>query len=252
MLPHTRTACPHKIGQLIAHGLLLAIMTAIATGLLAAPDESAGARPEVPVIRQQVADILSQPEYQDQYPQWLQGLLGQAWEWLAKLLERIPFGEAVRGLYATWPVVYWAIVGLLALAIAALLYHIFITIRGAFGHPGRPRRAKRPSPLPLTSPAALRRQARQLASHGDFAGALRKLYESCLRYLDQRGYLHYHPATTNGEYLQQVDGHPELTVHLQPITRAMDRLCYAHIGLGHATYEHLDTLAQQLWQEVEK
>ena len=98
----------------------------------------------------------------------------------------------------------------------------------------------------------MRRQATQLAGQGDFAGALRLLYEACLRYLDRQGYLYYHPATTNGEYLGQVDEHSRLAACLQPITRAMDRLSYAHIGVGRSSFEHLDTAAQHLWQEAEK
>lgn len=251
MSPPMKAIYLHKVGRLAGYALLLAMMAVAATGLLAVSDDSVQRRPPAPLIRQQVADILSQPEYQYEYPKWLQRLRDRAIELLVRLLQWLRLGEIARDLYATWPVLYWAIAGLLAAAVLALLYHIFITIKGAFGRPRRRQSATQPSPLPLTSPAALRRQARQLARAGDWAGALRKLYQACLRYLDQQGYLYYHPATTNGEYLQQVDEHPGLTACLQPITRAMDRVCYAHIGLGHSTYQHLDTLAQRLWQEAE-
>ncbi len=251
MLRGIRTLYLNNAGQVARYAALLAIITLLAARAQAGPDDSALERPPAPVIRHQVADILSQPEYQYEYPKWLQRLRDGAIGLLVRLLEWLRLGEAARGLYATWPVLYWIIAGLLAAAVLALLYHIFITIKAAFGRPRRRRPAQSPLPLPLTSPAALRRQAQQLVKAGDLAGALRQLYQACLRYLDQHGYLYYHPATTNGEYLRQVDEHPGLTACLQPIAQAMDRLCYAHIGVGRSTYQHLETLAQRLWQEAE-
>ena len=181
---------------------------------------------------------------------WLVNLRSRIFELLARLMAWL--GAGGQALYVISPVLYWLLASLLVVAMLVLLYHILITIKAAFGRPRSARRAAKLPPPPLSSPADLRRQAAQLASQADFAGALRLLYEACLRYLDQQGHLYYHPATTNGEYLREVREHPQLVTRLQPITRAMDRLCYAHVAIGHAAYERLDTLAQQLWQEAER
>lgn len=251
MLLHIRAtgrsgSTSHKIWRAV----WLVLAATLATTLLAAPDNSVPGRPPVPVIREQVADILSQPEYQQPDPTWLMRLLERVGELVGRLIQWLL--SPVRGVPSLAPVFRWLTAGLLFLVLLALLYHILITIQSAFGRPRTARRAGKAPALLLASPATLRRQAAHLASQGDFAGALRVLYHACVRHLDQRGYLYYHPATTNGEYLWQVYEHPELTASLQPISRAMDRLCYAHVSLDGPTYKHLDTLAQQLWQEVEK
>jgi len=106
-------------GAIVALGLMF--LTAIMTvALLAAPNSSPPDRPLAPLIREQVAEILSQPEYRGQYPTWIERLLERVGQWLEKLFERLPSGELARELYGTRPVVYGVIVGLLVLALLAL------------------------------------------------------------------------------------------------------------------------------------
>ncbi len=247
----------NRAKRLVVGALVLAVIIPLISGLLVAFADSPHHRPPAPVIRQQVAQILSQPEYQYQPPAWLINLQQRAVERLGRILEfiaRILDGlfSVSRYLYQAQRWLYWTIIALMLLTLAGFLYHILVTIQGAFGRRRQVRPADKQPPIPLSSPSVLRRQARELASRGNFAGALRKLYQACLRYLDQQGYLYYHPATTNGEYLQQVYDHPELSTHLQPITQAMNRLCYAHLLITDTTYQRLDTLAQQLWQEADR
>ena len=247
----------NRAKRLVVGALVLVVIIPLTSSLLVALADSPHHRPPAPVIRQQVAQILSQPEYQYQPPAWLINLqqraverLGRILQFIARILDWLFSGS--RYLYQARPWLYWTIIALMLLTLAGFLYHILVTIQGAFGRHRQVRPANKQPPIPLSSPAVLRRQARELASRGNFAGALRKLYQACLRYLDQHGYLYYHPATTNGEYLQQVYDHPELATHLQPITQAMNRLCYAHLPITDTTYQRLDTLAQQLWQEADR
>ena len=208
-------------------------------------------RPAEGLLRQQIKEILSQPEYQTEYPMWLSKLSAQAMELLVRVLRWIFMNPAMERLYAQWPVLYWLFVAVLAALLALLLYHILATIRGAFG-PRRRRRRKpseEPAP-PVTSPARLQQRARQLAARGDFAGALRALYQSCLRRLERQGYLRYHPGLTNGEYLRAIDSEPQLQQLLTPLTGAVDGVTYGRRALAAPGYQELAAVADQLWQRA--
>ena len=208
-------------------------------------------RPPEPVIRAQIADILSQPEYQTEHPIWLARLTERAFEFVIRLLRAIFDNPAMQHLYATRPFAWWLLVVGLAAAASLLLYHILVTIRSAFGGTrGKRRERAEPELIPTTSPAELRRQAGKLARQGDFAAALLALYQACLRRLERQGHLRYRPGLTNGEYLQTVQPKPELFRLLALLTRAVDGISYGGRALAASGYHELDILADQLWREA--
>ena len=208
-------------------------------------------RPAESLIRAQVADILSQPEYQTQQPIWLARLMDRALEFVIRLLRAIFDNPAMQHLYATRPLFYWLLIAGLLAAASLLLYHILVTIRSAFGGTRGKRRGRAATaPLPVTSPAELRRRAGRLAGQGNFAAALLALYQACLRRLERQGHLRYRPWLTNGEYLQTVRPKPELFDVLAPLTRAVDGISYGRRPLAAGAYHELDALADELWQEA--
>ena len=217
----------------------------------ATPESAPAGRPAEALLRQQIKEILSQPEYQTEYPMWLSRLSGQATELLVRVLRWIFMNPVMERLYAQWPVLYWLLAAVLVALLALLLYHIAVTIGGAFGR----RRRKRPEPAQepgpaVTSPTTLRQRARQLAARGDFAGALRALYQSCLRRLERQGYLRYHPWLTNGEYLRAIHSEPQLQQLLTPLTTAVDAVTYGRRPLAATGYQELTAVADQLWQRA--
>ncbi len=213
-------------------------------------------RPAEGLLRQQIKEILSQPEYQTEYPMWLSKLSGQAMELLVRVLRWIFMNPTVEFLYAQWPVLFWLLVAVLAGLAILLIYHILATISGAFGL----RRRKVGTQFPVdsrvhtgaavTSPVKLRQRARQLAARGDFVGALRALYQSCLRRLERQGYLRHHPWLTNGEYLRAIHSEPQLQQLLTPLTTAVDRVTYGRRPLAATGYQELTAVADQLWQRA--
>ncbi len=208
-------------------------------------------RPAESVIREQVASILSQPEYQTEEPIWLARLMDRALEFVIRLLRAIFDNPALQHLYATRPFAYWLLVVGLTAAASLLLYHILVTIRSAFGPKRRKRRERaEPELMPMTSPGELRRQAARLAGQGKFAAALLSLYQACLRRLERQGHVRYRPGLTNGEYLQTVRPQPKLFRLLAPLTRAVDGISYGRRPLAAAAYHELDALADELWQEA--
>ncbi len=232
--------------------LKIALLGGEAAARVAAGAESTPAgRPAEGLLRQQIKEILSQPEYQTEYPMWLNNLYGQAIELLVRVLRWLYNLPVVERLYAQWPVLYWLVVAVLAALAILLIYHIAVTIGGAFG----PRRRKRRVPderpaLAVTSPTTLRQRARQLAARGDFAGALQTLYQSCLRRLERQGYLRYHPWLTNGEYLRAIHSEPQLQQLLTPLTTAVDQVTYGRRPLQATGYQELAAVADQLWQRA--
>ena len=217
----------------------------------ASAESTPAGRPAEALLRLQIKEILSQPEYQTEYPVWLSRLSGQVTELLVRVLRWIFMNPVMERLYAQWPVLYWLFVAVMAALLALLLYHIALTIGGAFGHRRRKRREpiERPGPA-VTSPTQLRQRAHQLAARGDFAGALRALYQSCLRRLERQGYLRYHPWLTNGEYLRAIRSEPQLQQLLAPLTTAVDGVTYGRRPLAATGYRELAAVADQLWQRA--
>ncbi|MCK4324502.1 MAG: DUF4129 domain-containing protein [Armatimonadetes bacterium] len=217
----------------------------------AGAESTPAGRPAEALLRQQIKEILSQAEYQTEYPMWLSKLSGRAIELLVRVLRWIFMNPLMERLYAQWPVLYWLFVAVLAALAILLIYHIFATIGGAFGRRRRKRREPTQEPGPVvTSPTSLRQRARHLAARGDFAGALRALYQSCLRRLERQGYLRYHPWLTNGEYLRAVHSEPQLQQLLMPLTTAVDRVTYGRRPLAATGYQELTAVADQLWQRA--
>jgi len=217
----------------------------------ATPESTPAGRPAEALLHQQIKEILSQPEYQTEYPMWLSRLSGRAIELLVRVLRWIFMNPVMERLYAQWPVLYWLLVAVLVALLALLLYHIAVTIGGTFGRRRRKRREPAQGPEPVvTSPTTLRQSARQLAARGDFAGALRALYQSCLRRLERQGYLRYHPGLTNGEYLRAVHSEPQLQQLLTPLTTAVDGVTYGRRPLAATGYQELTAVADQLWQRA--
>ncbi len=208
-------------------------------------------RPPEPLLRQQIAEILSHSEYQIGPPLWLIRIINKAGDFLLRLLRAIFMNPVMSHLYQTMPLLYWLLVIVLLAAIVLLLYHIVVTIRSAFGRRHRQRREPTDAArLPVTSPGELRRRARRLADGGDFAAALLALHQACLRWLERHGHLRYRPWLTNGEYLGAVRTKPQLFRLLTPLTRAADRIAYGRQSLAASAYLELDALADQLWQRA--
>jgi len=182
---------------------------------------------------------------------WLSKLYGQAMELLVRVLRWIFMNSAMERLYAQWPILYYLLAAVLVALLGLLLYHIAVTIGGAFGRRRRKRREPTEEPGPAAaSPTRLRQRARQLAARGDFVGALRALYQSCLRRLERQGYLRYHPWLTNGEYLHAIHSEPQLQQLLTPLTTAVDAVTYGRRPLQVTGYQELAAVAEQLWQRA--
>lgn len=165
---------------------------------LAAADRTGGDPP--PRWREQLAEVLSQPEFQtreaqpsvlDQVARWLL-------DWLASLL---PQGTArAVGRLTDW--VVHALAGAALLALALLLVRVAIPLfrrdrpAATAGVPGAAARGETPETL-----LALAEEQR---AAGDFRGAVQAMFRWMLATLHQAGRLDYDPALTNREHLARL------------------------------------------------
>jgi hypothetical protein len=232
---------------------LLTITTAgalLVAGVLAA---SGPERPPVEVLRSDLARILARAEYRQGQTEWLHQLVIR---WLRQFLQwwHDHVGRRLEGLADTAPFFYWTIVALCLGLALVLIYHIYVTMRSAFGTAPR-RRRRDAEPLAWaakTEPQGLMDDAEAAAQAGQFALALRYLYLALIHHLDRRDIVRYDVSHTNQEYLRQARAHPVLLDPLRQVTRLADRAWYGQYPLGRPEYEQCRALVEAAWQEAER
>ncbi|MEI6502706.1 MAG: DUF4129 domain-containing protein, partial [Armatimonadota bacterium] len=206
-------------------------------------------RPSPEQLRSDVKAILSRPEYNQGESQWLE-------QWAYRLIRSLSvwyrehLASYFERLHEVSPVAYWAIVGVAAAAMVALLYHIYLTLRSAFGTTGRRRRQGAPLPLAAiqSDPEVLLQQADAAAAKGDFAEALRRLYLALVRNLDRHDILRFDRSHTNYEYLRQARDHEAVAGPLAALTDRAEAIWYGHQQADRADYDLCRRLAMAAWQ----
>ncbi|MHB8995844.1 MAG: DUF4129 domain-containing protein [Armatimonadota bacterium] len=222
---------------------LVAVPLADAQSAPAAPS-----RPPVAQLRQDLQVILDRPEYQQGEGSWLQTYLYRLWHafrtWYDEHVAR-----HVERLHEVSPVIYWTIVAVVAGAIIVLLYHIFLTLKSAFGTAQVSRQSGGATgDIIETDPAALLKEADAAAATGDFEQALRHLYLALIRNLDRHNLLRYDRSRTNYEYLREVRGQETVAEPLAALTAQAEAVWYGEQPVEAAYYAHCRALALAAWQ----
>lgn len=207
-------------------------------------------RPSATVLREHLQQILSRPEYRPRGKDWL-------WELKLRLLRAVlqwweeRVAPLFSNLYAAQPVVYWSIFAVLLLLLLGILYHIYYSLRSAFGTNARRRTKAKDLALPqrLGGPEELLREADAAAGSGQFALAFRWLYLALIRHLDRRSLVRFDGSATNYDYLRQVGDHPDIARHLEPLTRAAEPVWYGYREATAEDYRRCREWAMAAWQE---
>lgn len=228
--------------------VLLSVFSAVAATALCLLAAAAVPRPAADVLRRDLGRILARPEYNQSNTMWLQILLIRA---IRRLLQW--WNDHIVGVSERTPALYWAVVVICLLVLTFVIYHIYVTMRSAFGTGRRrgPRLRGEPVGRPTNDPQALLDQAEAAARAGAFPEALRYQYLALIHHLDRRSVLRYDIAHTNEEYLRQARKFPVLMEPLRAVTRLADRAWYGRYRLGAGEYEHCRELVQTVWQEAE-
>jgi hypothetical protein len=224
----------------------------LATGtLLADPAQTPPGpeRPSVGELRARLQEILSRPEYQwPDHPEndWRLQLLRRLYQWWHEQVT-----PRISHLYEYSPVAYWLLVAVLLAACVLLIYHIYLSLKSAFG-PGGGRHRQMTGGTAATvegSPEALLAEADEAAAGRHYRRALRCLYLAVIRHLERRRLLRYDPSRSNGEYLRDLRPHPRLQALLRSVTDLVDGVWYGGQRAGAEDYERCRQWALSAWQE---
>ncbi len=218
--------------------LLVALVVLLAWGAVSADTERpAEQRPSREQVRSQLEEILAQPRYEQEEdiqvdPIWarpLEALL----RILVKLLNR--FAGASNALFESSPVVFWAIVGLLVIALLGILAHIIWVVTHSL-RSGSRGPAEKTTVLPRQSPAQLAEMAAKAAAAGDFNRAIVFLYLAAVTHLDRQGLIVYNRSDTNSQILRRLSGARELADLMAPLAVTVDAISYSSYRADRARF----------------
>ncbi|MCX8053714.1 MAG: DUF4129 domain-containing protein [Armatimonadetes bacterium] len=179
-------------------------------------------------VRRELADILSQPEYNRTYSS---DAVDKSWEWILDLLARISkwigklFGFETEGAGRVMSIIFASLVILVFLALITLLIRrltnrILLRENDVEIH--------QPAHFELPSAELLLIQAEQFATRGDCRNAFRSAYLALISRLDEAGVLRFEQSRTNWEYISELTerGWQRVSEILRPLTLAFDRKIY--------------------------
>jgi Domain of unknown function (DUF4129) len=191
-------------------------------------------------------EILARPEFQweeqaRQLPNWL----GDLYDWLINLLDRIFFGTAT--------LVYQGRDLIKVAAVLVFLFALFFISRSlsrSLAQEAELAAEEGANDETLTSKGALKR-AETLSMQGDYRNAVRYLYLSSLLVLDEQGLMHYDRSRTNREYLRSVSSKPELAKPLRSVIDVFDRVWYGFENVDEQTYQSYVKQVDELREKKE-
>lgn len=209
-------------------------------------------RPPAAELRADLTQILQRPEYNQLRQSEFIKKLREAWERFQQWW-REHFSDQFVALHDMAPALYWTITGFGLLIVVLLLYHIYLTMRSAFGRGPRAqvRRRREGGAEVHADPETLLAEADRAAAEGNLPEALRRLYLALIRRLDRLGALRYDRAFTNQDYLRQVRGAEPLHGPLSVLTATAERVWYGRQGLDSAQYARCRELAMTAWEQGE-
>jgi len=209
-------------------------------------------RPSAAELRSDLVQILQRREYNQLRQSEFIKKLREAWERFQQWW-REHFSDQFVALHDMAPALYWTITGFGLLIVVLLLYHIYLTMRSAFGRGPRAqvRRRREGGAEVHADPETLLAEADRAAAEGNLPEALRRLYLALIRRLDRLGALRYDRAFTNQDYLRQVRGAEPLHGPLSVLTATAERVWYGRQGMNSAQYARCRELAMAAWEQGE-
>lgn len=181
-------------------------------------------------------------------PNPLRQLRDRLAEWLAGYFSGISLPQGTGKDAGPWIVLVLASVGLVVVVWAVVFVtRQFRRQRGlvAAGDAAPPARGR--SLGPDAQAEDCWREASRLAAASDFRPAMRALYLAVLLHLDRSGRIRYRAAATNGAYLRELTGAPELYPTVQELTRLFESRWYGCTPAGAADFATAAGLAARAW-----
>lgn len=197
-------------------------------------------------VERALREVYSRPEFAERELIGPLRWLADRWEALKAAFRGLV--ERINLLEHTEPVLYWIIVGWLALSALAILGHFGSTAWHAWSARERrgaaPRGGRAGSAGPVGA-AEWEAEARRAAAAGRLREAALALYQALLLRLDARGALRYDPAKTPGEYRWETMGSAEASRVLEAFLRGFEPVAFGGRALDPAGYERLRRVAAE-------
>jgi hypothetical protein len=223
----------------------LAVIVA-ATALIGAVRGATAERPDVPVLKERLQDILSTGYQLTEPPQTrLHDMFVRAMRSLRALLLQLSDTGPLAGL-PEW--VRPVLIGVLLVLLVLMAAHVVASLRGLLGE-AQGRRKQRREERIRSDPTALLREAEDAFRRGDRDAAIGLLYHAVLLRLDRLGLLAHDPARTNWENLRAFDGtDPDARRAMAQLTREVDACVYGGRSASGDTWDRARGWAELLWQ----
>lgn len=231
------------------------LMASLAAGIAAggqgpgAEDEpeTSYERPDPEVVRSQVDDILSRPEYSSgrSFATWLREKLS---DWSA---DEFDLPEWVVTLLF-WTLIAWCVITLLAI-LGHLAWTLTVMLAGSAPVPWfrRGDETTETEGQPRTHEYFHRRRA-NMAENGEFRRALAFTVLSLLLRLDRAGLLSYHDSKTNGDYVGELPEDFPLCSETRDLLLAADRSLYGPAACDRHTYDRLDSSYMRIMRRIDE
>ncbi|HCU37206.1 MAG TPA: hypothetical protein DGT21_17740 [Armatimonadetes bacterium] len=223
--------------------LLAAVVALLAAGEACAEAGGSGEqRPSREQVREQLEQILAQPKYVQEEDLQVDPAWARPLETILRILARLfsRFTTASNALFASSPVVFWAIVGVLVITLIGIIAHIIWVVTRGLKDGSRPR-GETATVLPRQSPAQLAAMAAEAAAAGDFNRAIVLLYLAAVTHLDRQGLIVYNRSDTNSQILRRLSGARELAELMAPLAGTVDAISYSSYRADLARFTAVET-----------
>lgn len=187
----------------------------------------AGTAQDTDSLRVVLDSVFAKPGYRWDYAVRTEGPLARLWRetlnWLGNLQQSNP---------AAFRVLFWILVGALALILAHAAYTAWRTMQRATG----PSSESADTRLQLRDAAWFAEETRRLAQAGRFAEAMQADFIRLMLELDARRLIRFHPSKTPGEFAREVPaGAARERLHELVIT--LYRYAFAREPCGPAEFD---------------
>lgn len=178
--------------------------------------------------RRVTQEVLAGPEFEslDSGPT----LLDRIGEVLEAVIGEIVVFLSNLPTWVWWVVVIWMIVTLVAI-IGHLIWVLIQTVGSTGGGRSGSGTGRRTHPgsffdVENLDEQSVRQRAEQLLRDGDWQAAARHLYVAALLWLDRTGRVRFHQSKTNGDYLRELVGRPDLSRAFVSLTQLFEPVAY--------------------------
>lgn len=197
--------------------------------------------PTAAEVQKAVATVYRRPEFQERHgiTEWLWEKVGGIVAWIGDQL------AALSRLRETSPVLFWIVVGWLALSAVAIIAHLVWTaVQASRREEFAPGAAKTKAPRARTA-AGWEAEAARLAAEGKLREAAVALYQALLLRLDELGVVRFDASKTPGDYRHEARTNADASRALTGFLRLFEPVVFGGRALDADGWERMRRAAAE-------